>query len=198
MIASQTLPDYLPARMLNEFVYCPRLFYYEWVEGVFVDNRHTVAGSLRHAKIDKKQDRLPPADSEEQADGKIHSRSVTLSSDTHRLIAKMDLIECTGGEVTPVDYKQGSPFKNNDGSLGAWDTDRVQLAAQALVLFAKAATAVKKVCSTTSPRSSVSGWPSMNRSLPKRYRHWKPRGQRPALPRSRSRLKIAPNAPVAP
>ena len=21
--------DYLPARMLNEFVYCPRLFYYE-------------------------------------------------------------------------------------------------------------------------------------------------------------------------
>jgi len=134
MIASQTLPDYLPARMLNEFVYCPRLFYYEWVEGVFVDNRHTVAGSLRHAKIDNKQDRLPPADSEEQADGKIHSRSVTLSSDTHRLIAKMDLIECTGGEVTPVDYKQGSPFKNNDGSLGAWDTDRVQLAAQALVL----------------------------------------------------------------
>ena len=23
------LPDYLPARMVNEFVYCPRLFYYE-------------------------------------------------------------------------------------------------------------------------------------------------------------------------
>src|SRR5437870_11166099 len=23
----------LPARMLNEFVYCPRLFYYEFVEG---------------------------------------------------------------------------------------------------------------------------------------------------------------------
>lgn len=134
MIANQTLPDYLPARMLNEFVYCPRLFYYEWVDGVFVDNRHTVAGSLRHAKIDKKQDALPPADSAEQADGKIHSRSVTLSNDTHRLIAKMDLIECVGGEVTPVDYKHGSPFKNDDGSLGAWDTDRVQLAAQALVL----------------------------------------------------------------
>jgi hypothetical protein len=23
------LPDLLPARMLNEFVYCPRLFFYE-------------------------------------------------------------------------------------------------------------------------------------------------------------------------
>ncbi|NLX54149.1 MAG: CRISPR-associated endonuclease Cas1 [Planctomycetaceae bacterium] len=120
--------------MLNEFVYCPRLFYYEWVEGVFVDNRHTVAGSLRHAKIDNKQERLPAADSKEMADGKIHSRSVTLSSDTYRLIAKMDLIECTGNEVTPVDYKLGSPFKHDDGSLGAWDTDRVQMAAQALVL----------------------------------------------------------------
>jgi len=36
----------------------------------------------------------------------------------YRLIAKMDLIECTGNEVTPVDYKQGAPFKNDDGSLG--------------------------------------------------------------------------------
>jgi hypothetical protein len=25
-------PVYLPARMINEFVYCPRLFYYEQVE----------------------------------------------------------------------------------------------------------------------------------------------------------------------
>ena len=28
----------LPVRMLNEFVYCPRLFYYEHVEGVFLHN----------------------------------------------------------------------------------------------------------------------------------------------------------------
>jgi hypothetical protein len=29
------LPGYLPARMLNEFVYCRRLFFYEWVDGLF-------------------------------------------------------------------------------------------------------------------------------------------------------------------
>ena len=34
----RSLPDYLPARMINEHVYCPRLFYFEQVEGVFVDN----------------------------------------------------------------------------------------------------------------------------------------------------------------
>ncbi len=27
------LPDLVPARMLNEFAYCPRLAYLEWVQG---------------------------------------------------------------------------------------------------------------------------------------------------------------------
>ncbi len=32
----------LPARMVNEFAYCPRLAYFEWVDGVFADNADTV------------------------------------------------------------------------------------------------------------------------------------------------------------
>jgi CRISPR-associated protein Cas1 len=127
-------PEYMPARMVNEFVYCPRLFYYERVEGVFVDNRETVEGSLRHAKLDAKEDGLPSPAELEASEGKIHSRSVTLSSHTHQLIAKLDLIEGEDGLVTPVDYKRGSPYKGADGSLVAWDTDRVQLAVQAIVL----------------------------------------------------------------
>lgn len=134
MSIAETSPDYLPARMLNEFVYCPRLFYYEWVEGVFVDNRETVEGSLRHQKLDQKTDALPPAD-ELAAGDAIHSRSVTLSSETHRLIAKMDLIEGDADLMTPVDYKRGRPRESGpDGELVAWDPDRVQLAVQALVL----------------------------------------------------------------
>ena len=27
------IPDQLPARMLNEFAYCPRLFYLEYAQG---------------------------------------------------------------------------------------------------------------------------------------------------------------------
>lgn len=38
---SPALPDYLPARMVNECVYCPRLFFYEWVEGVFRERRYS-------------------------------------------------------------------------------------------------------------------------------------------------------------
>ncbi len=128
-------PDYLPARMLNEFVYCPRLFYYEWVEGVFVNSVDTVAGSLRHQKLERKEDALPAAEDLIATNEKIHSRSVQLASDTHRLIAKLDLIEGEGDLVVPVDYKIGRPRQDNDkGELSAWDTDRVQLAAQGLVL----------------------------------------------------------------
>ena len=131
--AAATQPDYLPARMLNEFVYCPRLFYYEWVEGVFAENRETTEGSLRHQKLERKEDELPAAHELGEED-EIRSRSVTLSSDAHQLIAKLDLIEGAGGCVTPVDYKRGSPRRTDDGEIEAWDTDRVQLGAQALVL----------------------------------------------------------------
>ena len=131
--AGESTPDYLPARMLNEFVYCPRLFYYEWVEGVFAANREVVEGSLRHQKLERKDDALAPAEEAAASGESIHSRSVALSSDTHRLIAKLDLIEGEGGVVTPVDYKRGSP-REVDGELQAWDADRAQLCAQALVL----------------------------------------------------------------
>lgn len=123
------LPDYLPARMLNEFVYCPRLFFYEWVEGVFAHSADTIEGELRHEKLEAKSDPLPPPDEE----ARIHSRSVMLSSEAHRLIAKMDLIEGEGGAVVPVDYKKGSPRDTDDGPQ-AWPADRVQLCAQALIL----------------------------------------------------------------
>ncbi len=129
--APASLPDYLPARMLNEFVYCPRLFFYEWVEGVFKHSSDTVEGALRHEKLERKEDALPPA--EEASDETIHSRSVEMSSDTHRLIARIDLVEGAAGTVVAVDYKKGRP-RDADAGPEAWPADRVQVCAQALVL----------------------------------------------------------------
>jgi CRISPR-associated protein Cas1 len=125
------LPDYLPARMLNEFVYCPRLFFYEWVDGVFEHSADTVEGAVRHERVDAKADELPPADQSGQEE--IHSRSVTLSSERHRLIAKIDLVEGSEGLVSPVDYKKGRPAEGDQG-LRVWPADRAQVCAQALVL----------------------------------------------------------------
>ncbi len=129
--AEGALPDYLPARMVNEFVYCPRLFFYEWVEGLFRDNADTIEGKFQHRRVDEKVGGLPS--SVELGDEKVHSRSVTLSSDRYRLIARIDLIEAAGGVVTPVDYKHGRPRQTEDG-LELWPADKAQLAVQGLIL----------------------------------------------------------------
>jgi CRISPR-associated protein Cas1 len=127
---SARLPDYLPARMVNEFVYCPRLFFYEWVEGVFRESADTVEGSQQHKRVDKEGKGLPKP--EDLADD-LQTRAVTLASESLRVIAKMDLLEAEGGVVTPVDYKHGRP-KDTDGGLTLWPSDRVQLALQAMIL----------------------------------------------------------------
>jgi len=126
--------DYLPARMLNELTYCPRLFFYEHVEGVFVHNRETVEGAIRHSRVDQKTDDLPSPEELLDSERPVRSRSVTMSSERHRVIAKMDLIESDGQQVIPVDYKRGRPRRTDDGQPEAWDADQTQLAVQALIL----------------------------------------------------------------
>lgn len=125
--------ELLPARMLNEFVYCPRLFYLEHVAGLFQHNADTLDGSRRHRRVDRKTDELKHGDDANERET-IHARSVTLSSPRYGIVAKLDLVEATGNIATPVDYKRGSPRKLDDGTLVPWDPERVQICAQALVL----------------------------------------------------------------
>lgn len=158
---------YLPARMINEAVYCPRLFYLMHVEGQFEQNQDTAQGDDVHRRVDGKTDRLrlpsaappPPvfdessgpasqenlsnkhpdaatagAASGKSADDAVHARSVTLASDTLRVVAKLDLVEASGMRATPVDYKKGAPRYDDEGKPTAWPPERVQICLQALVL----------------------------------------------------------------
>jgi CRISP-associated protein Cas1 len=125
------VPDYLPARMLNQFAYCPRLFFYEWVDGLFVESVDTVEGRIQHRRVDEKTTALPEAGDLPES---IHARSVTLSSERLRVIAKMDLVEVSGATVTPVDYKHGRPREGADEGLEIWPSDRAQLAVQGIIL----------------------------------------------------------------
>ena len=120
----------LPARMVNEYQYCPRLAYLEWVQGEWVESSDTVEGRSAHRRVDKPGGKLPdPADAEEGQ--RIHARSITLSSNRLGLIAKMDLVEGEGACVTPVDYKRG---KRPHVATGAYEPERVQLCVQGLIL----------------------------------------------------------------
>ncbi len=130
---AQRLPDYLPARMVNEYVYCPRLFFYEWVEGVWMESVDTVEGKLQHKRVDKPGKALPAP--EAAGEEELKTRAVTLSSERLRVIAKLDLLEVdANGLTTPVDYKHGAPREMPNGALGIWDPDRVQIALQAMLL----------------------------------------------------------------
>ena len=125
-------PDepYLPARMVNEFQYCPRLAYLEWVQGEWAELADTVEGRGVHRRIDRGPGALPEPDaiSEEE---RIHARSVTLSSERLGLIAKLDLIEAEDGAVHPVDYKRG---RRPHVPAGAWEPELVQLCVQGFIL----------------------------------------------------------------
>lgn len=119
----------IPARILNEFVYCPRLAYLEWVQKEFEDSADTVAGRHVHRLVDRGGGGLPHPQ-ETSAEFKT-MRSVELASDRLKVIAKIDLVESEGGEVTPVDYKRG---KRPHVAHRAYDPDRVQLCVQGLLL----------------------------------------------------------------
>ena len=153
------LPDMIPIRMLNEFTYCPRLGYLEWVEGEWASNLETMEGSFGHRRVDRPSTKPVPkggsrnkdsGSSESQdagdssvnpescqmnADTPIHTRSLMLSAPSEGLLAKLDLLELEGMTATPVDYKRG---KAPGIPEGAYEPERVQLCAQGLILRANA------------------------------------------------------------
>ena len=125
----------VPARMVNEFVYCPRLAYLMWTQAEWADTGDTVEGRRGHARVDKPGAPLPApatleADEAATAD-KIVSRSMTLSSESLGVIAKLDVAEAEDGIVTPIDYKRG---KRPHVAQGAYEPERIQVCLQGLLL----------------------------------------------------------------
>ena len=128
----------LPARMLNEYAYCPRLFFLEHVQGDWRESVDTLDGTFKHRRVDAKDQILSgPVGADEGDDEGVsvveHARSVYLSDDTLRLVAKIDLVEAEGEHATPIDYKRGLAPDIPDG---AWEPERVQVCAQGLLLRA--------------------------------------------------------------
>ena len=120
-----------PARMVNEFAYCPRLAYLMWGQAEWVDTADTVEGKKVHARIDRQVKPLPEPDTLDDAKGKIISRSVTLSSEQLGVIAKIDIAEIENGLVMPIEYKRG---KRPHIARGVYDPERIQLCLQAILL----------------------------------------------------------------
>ncbi len=141
MSASADVP-LIPARMLNEFVYCPRLAILEWVDGEFAHSADTAEGVLRHSAVDKPGHRVRLRQrAPEEEEGELERpaalvkqlRSVELSDAQLGLIAKIDVLEIEGDRACPVDTKKG---KRPHIDRGAYEPERVQVCAQGLLLRA--------------------------------------------------------------
>ena len=68
----QDVPDLIPARMLNEFSYCPRLAYLEWVQGEFADSLDTLEGRFGHRRVDQPNRQEVPEPTMQNGDGNGH------------------------------------------------------------------------------------------------------------------------------
>ena len=139
MSAKTTKPpdllELVPARMLNEFAYCPRLCYMEWVQGEFLHSADTLDGRFQHRRVDQGTGDLPSFElNENDAEPeKVHARSVLLSDEDLGAIARIDLVEARGLQATPVDYKRG---KVPEVPGNVYESERVQICLQGLLLRA--------------------------------------------------------------
>ena len=141
-ISSSGALELVPARMLNEFTYCPRLCYMEWVQGEFAHSADTLDGRFQHRRVDQPAGDLPERRQDGESPGReegegqperIHARSVMLSDEKLGAIARIDLVETEGASATPVDYKRGE-VPDIPGHV--YDPERVQLCLQGLLLRA--------------------------------------------------------------
>ena len=118
----------VPARMINEWVYCPRLAYLEWVEGAWAENADTAQGARVHARGAQSGPALPAPDAPIE---EFASRKIMLASERLGLIAEIDVLEAEQGVYIPIDTKKG---KRPHTDKGAYLPERVQIAIQAILL----------------------------------------------------------------
>ncbi len=119
-----------PCRGVAEHAYCPRLFYYMTVEGVFIPSADTEQGAGVHARVDrpseaprsiaaKRTTKASPVDESVGSEGQPEDsdrprsvRSLVLTSERLGLTARLDLAEITGSTAIPVEYRKGRPKRS--------------------------------------------------------------------------------------
>lgn len=115
---AEAAEDYPPLSALNDLLFCARRCFLHRVEGVWVENAHTLTGSHDHRRVHATKDN-------DLATGRT-ARGLRLVSHTLKVQGVADLVEYVGGIPHPVEYKRGKRRK--------WDNDDVQLCAQAICL----------------------------------------------------------------
>lgn len=131
----------LPLRRLHNFIYCPRLFYFQWVENIFQENADTVAGSRVHRNVDAPSKLDDPKELGLPEGAKL--RSLRLESESLGLIGVVDIVEGGSEGAEIIDYKRGSARRDSEGERVAKEPDALQVAAHAMLLREHGVNAVR-------------------------------------------------------
>ena len=95
---------YIPLSQINTYVFCPRRFYYESVEGHQVVNDHVEEGKIKHENVHT-------AVTDQKKGDKTVSRRQYLASDTLGVSGYTDLVEEKDGIPYPVEFKKAGTGK---------------------------------------------------------------------------------------
>ncbi len=105
---------------LHALRYCERLFYLEEVEEIRVADAAVYAGRELHESLADEG-----GESWEQLD---------VADPQLGIFGRVDCLKRRDGDLIPYEHKRGRCKREEDGTPGAWETDRVQAAAYAMML----------------------------------------------------------------
>ncbi len=127
-------PESIPARTIQNYFYCPRLMYFQFVEKVFVPSPETIEGDRVHSRVDRPTN-MPDFPEDIFNPEKTIHRSLYLASDKIGVHGVVDLVEKTDeDEIAVVDYKRGTKRRDENGNLMAKEADEIQVRVYALLL----------------------------------------------------------------
>jgi group II intron reverse transcriptase/maturase/CRISPR-associated protein Cas4 len=109
----------IPISGLNEYTYCPRLFFYRHVCHLEERSQAMLAGKVLHASVDRAR--------VEVMDDVTRFWSVGVVAPKVGIIGRIDLVERAGDLIYPVEFKKGTGPSVPAGA-------RVQLCAEAMAL----------------------------------------------------------------
>lgn len=103
---------------LHALVYCERLFYLEEVEEIRVADAAVWAGRHLHLVLDEPEEVV----------------DLTMESAELGIRGRVDAVRRRDGTLFPVEHKRGRSREGLDGEALAWESDRIQAVAYAMLL----------------------------------------------------------------
>lgn len=114
------MESFLHAYSLQALGYCERMFYLEEVEGIQVANEQIYAGRRLHTEIERNEDEKWLSFNAESAE--------------FGLVGKFDAVRKRDGQYIPYEHKRGRSARSMDNKPEAWQSEKLQIAAYAVLL----------------------------------------------------------------